>query len=71
MDTFYLDFLQKEKAKLEIYVPGFNGTSNIKLGTCELLLSKLVSTKRYVSDHMPSKASIFEEQLIITPNPQI
>lgn len=71
MSPFYLNYLLKEKARLEIYVPGFGGSNNIKLGTCELLLSKLVQANQYVSDHMNSKASVFEEPLVIVPNPQI
>lgn len=71
MSPFYLNYLLKEKARLEIYVPGFGGGNNIKLGSCELLLSKLVETNQYVSHHMNMKASVFEEPLVIVPNPQI
>lgn len=49
MNSFYIEYLSKNKMKLEIY-SAESGKKALLLGTCDVLLSELVYGERFVAD---------------------
>lgn len=67
MDAFYVQYLSKNKIKLEVHLAGV-GKEALPLGTCEALLSDLVYGETF-SDSRVGETAIVERHLNILPAP--
>jgi len=68
MNSFYIEYLSKNKMKLEIY-SAESGKKALLLGSCDVLLSELVYGERFVADSIAQKPAVIEKLLNIVPSP--
>lgn len=67
MDSFYVQYLSKNKMRMEVYVNESQKTS-VLLGSCEVLLSELVHAETVATGNLPA---VFEKHLNILPSPGV
>jgi len=65
-DAFYVQYLSKNKIKLELHLAG-TGKDALPLGTCEALLSDLVNAPPSIS----GQPVVIEQHLNITASPSL
>ena len=70
MNSFYIEYLSKNKMRLEIYLAE-SGKKAILLGTCDVLLSELVYGERLVADSLAQKTAVIEKHVNIIPSPAL
>lgn len=68
VDDFYINYLSKDKMRLEVWVAE-SGSKGIMLGSAEILLSELVYTNRIVADSIAQKTAVFDKMVNIQPAP--
>ena len=67
MDAFYVQYLSKNKIKLEVHLAGI-GKEALPLGTCEALLSDLVYGETFANSRA-GETAVAERHLNILPAP--
>ena len=70
MNKLYIDYLSKDKMKIDVFLSEANKRA-IKLGSCDVLLSELVFSEVVIADSLAHKPAVIEKYLNIVPDPQL